>query len=186
MSFQSFSKLPPPVRNHPKNLPTPEFIATLHFLTENTENRYDARNHILTVTDLSAFSAALREKLNRSLESFGKQLKFLGFKKHKEYLQGDEPEEEKLVIRYYWRGRKEEYIAKELEFAERHLLGMIKKASELRSTLIDRKSNLDLTFEKSIFWGMNRNISNITVQEKISEALTSGKLAINLAHKSSG
>ena len=93
MSFQSFSKLPPPPRNRPKNLPAPEFIATISLICEETANRYDARNHVLSIFDLPAFVASLKERAYRSLESFSKQLKFLGFKKHKEYLQNDDLDE---------------------------------------------------------------------------------------------
>lgn len=33
------------------------------------------------------------------------------------------------MIKYYWRGKKEEYIAKELEFSEKQLESMIMKAN---------------------------------------------------------
>lgn len=83
MSFQSFSKLPPPPRNRPKNLPSIELVSLLNSLCDNANNKYDARNHILTVNDEKALIASLEEKLDRSLNSFEKQLRFVGFKKHR-------------------------------------------------------------------------------------------------------
>lgn len=173
MSFQSFSKLPPPPRNRPKNLPTPDFISILSLLCEDTENTYDVRSHVLSIYDYAAFCSALKEKLQRSAESFSKQLKFLGFRKHKEYQQGEEQEEEKVVVRYVWRGRKEEYIAKELEFTEKHLHNMIARATELKATLIERKGKLDQQFEKGIFWGMSgarKEAARRRVEEAVQDA----------------
>lgn len=83
MSFQSFSKLPSPTRHRPKNLPTLDFIALLNLLCEDTINDYDDRNHVLTIFSLDAFEEALRQKANRSLNSFEKQLRMLGFKKQR-------------------------------------------------------------------------------------------------------
>jgi hypothetical protein len=53
----------------------------LNSLCEDTINEYDARNHVLTIFSMETFEQALREKANRSLESFEKQLRMLGFKK---------------------------------------------------------------------------------------------------------
>lgn len=96
MSFQSFSKLPPPTRHRPKNIPTLEFIALLNLICEDTPNEYDARNHVLSIESMEVFEQALREKANRSLQSFEKQLKILGFKKHRE-LNEDMKNEENSV-----------------------------------------------------------------------------------------
>jgi hypothetical protein len=184
MSFQSFSKLPPPPRNRPKNLPTPDFMAVLTQLCENTDNSYDMRSHVLSIYDQAAFISRLKEKLQRSAESFCKQLRFLGFRRHKEYLAGEEQEEERVVLRYVWRSRKEDYIAKELEFTESHLIAMIARATELRNVLSERKGKLDQQFEKGIFWGMSRSGEQAS-QQRVEEAVQSAKETINLAHRHS-
>lgn len=87
MSFQSFSKLPPPPKNRPKNLPSPDLITTLSSLCEDTPNSYDSRTHVLSICDQAVFANNLMQR-GRSVESFGKQLRFVGFRKQKEVLGG--------------------------------------------------------------------------------------------------
>jgi hypothetical protein len=45
-----------------------------------------------------------------------------------------------------WRGRKDDCIAKELEFADRYMQAMVAKALEMRHKLAERKARLDQQF----------------------------------------
>jgi|JI9StandDraft_1071089.scaffolds.fasta_scaffold1394510_1 hypothetical protein len=43
-----------------------------------------------------------------------------------------EAEEERIGTKYYWRGRKEEYLIKELGYTEKHLTDIITKVTQFR------------------------------------------------------
>lgn len=145
MSFQSFSKLPPPPRNRIKNLPSPELMATLTLLCEDTNNTYNMRTHVLAIVDFATFTNRLRDKLQRTPDSFLKQLRFVGFRRQREE-EGEEEGEGAKPVRYVWRGRKDDCIAKELEFADRYMQAMVAKALEMRYRLAERKARLDQQF----------------------------------------
>jgi hypothetical protein len=64
-------------------------MATLALLCEHSLNTYNMRTHVLAIPDYPAFAAALRDKLQRSPESFMKQLRFLGFRRQRDEGEGD-------------------------------------------------------------------------------------------------
>lgn len=63
---------------------------------------------------------------------------------------------------------------------------MINRANELKRVLQDRKESVDLSFEKTIFWGMNRSAPREIVSHKFAETIRDAKEVVNLAHKSTG
>lgn len=53
-------------------------------LFESVErNMYDRKNHILYINNYESYARVLKEKYGRSVLSFEKQLKMMGFKKRK-------------------------------------------------------------------------------------------------------
>lgn len=68
-----------------KPIPSVELVYILSAICQHTQNSYDRKKYILTVTDFESFELNLAKKLGRSVNSFEKQLKMLGFasKKYK-------------------------------------------------------------------------------------------------------
>ena len=98
-----------------KNLPAVELMNTFRTLCEDSPNHYDQRTHLLTVSDWGHFVGSLRTRLNRGIGSFEKQLRMAGFKKQIRvtYEQNDDyNQEERYIVRYLWKGRRDEYIHK--------------------------------------------------------------------------
>lgn len=60
----------------------------------------------------------------------------------------------RVGIKYYWRGRREEFLKKELTYSEKQLNEVIAKVTNFRDNLVDKKNKLDKNFENTLFWGL--------------------------------
>lgn len=101
----------------------------------------------------------------------------LGFKKHKSVQEEDRP-----LLKYYWRGRKEDYIARELDFSEKHLAALIARAADYRADLLDHRAKLDAHFETTIFQALPVPPAALPVQEvhrRIATSLAFAKEVVN-------
>lgn len=75
----------------PKPLPSLPLIAKLLEICRSplslfespSRNIYDRKNHILYINNYPAYARTLKEKYSRTVSSFEKQLKMIGFKKRK-------------------------------------------------------------------------------------------------------
>jgi hypothetical protein len=140
---------------------------------------------------MEAFESALREKANRSLLSFEKQLKILGFKKHREMpedikIEENEGEDDRIGLKYYWRGRKEENLNKELGFIDKHLTEFIAKIAHFREIATECKDKLDKNFENCLFTGLRHGVESDRAQNKLRTTIQMATETVNLAHKTSG
>lgn len=75
----------------PKQLPSLDFVTKIvnichvpmTLFDSGLRNIYDRKNHILYINNYESYARTLKEKYGRSVASFEKQLKMMGFKKRK-------------------------------------------------------------------------------------------------------